>query len=344
MKRLAAAVVAACAVVAAPALSDAPPDSATVTPSGGQARGDTTVVVSKSGIGSVRIDWSASCPLRDGEKPIGHNWSVTAAIKHEDGDSEVAQSDTPSQVESASGQFDLVVKMKPKLDKETFTARLTLNCNGEEKQIKQQDFTLCRGATGASSDVKDYIKGIEKGECKEVQKEHGPGTKVVCDKVALKEYNDPKGHCTIGWGHKLHDGKCECPDPDKACDNKKENAKPPGGKHSFHEGITKDDAQGLLDDDVATAEDVFKSLPDQPLNKCQFDGLTDFFFNIGRSALYRDAKNKDYSPSRIKMHLKDGAYDKIPEDMLRYDKKDKALHERREGDAGAFGDPDCGGC
>src|SRR3954451_18969449 len=118
MKRLAAAVLAACVVVVAPALSDTAPDSATVTPSGGQVRGDSTVVVSKSGIGSVRIDWSASCPLQDGEKPIGHNWSVTAEVKHEDGDSEVAQSDTPSQVESASGRFDLVVKMKPKLDKE----------------------------------------------------------------------------------------------------------------------------------------------------------------------------------------------------------------------------------
>ena len=332
-------------VLAGPAHSDAPPpDSVTITPSGGQARGDSIAVVPTSGIGGVHIDWSASCPLADGEKPISHYWYVTAEINHADGDSEVAQSYAVTGDASASGQFRLVVKMKPKLDREGFVAHVTVSCQGAVKEIKQQEFVLCRGASGSSADAKNFIKGIEKGECHVVQRKHGTGTVKVCDSVALREYNDPKGHCTIGWGHKLHDGKCECADPDKACANKKENAKPSGGDHSFHQGITKDDAVSLLDDDVAVAEKDFKGLLDQPVNQCQFDGLADFFFNEGRSALYRNAKKKDYSPSRVKTHMKDGSYDKIPEDILRYDKNDDALHARRQMDADTFGKADCGGC
>jgi GH24 family phage-related lysozyme (muramidase) len=333
------------AVAAAPALPDGPPpDSASVSPSGGQARGDSTVVVSNAGIGGVVVDWSASCPLADGQMPISHYWYVSVQINHADGDSEVYQSEAVTSDASASGQFRLVVKMKPKLDRETFDAHVNLNCNGAMKEIKQQQFALCRGASGASDDAKKFIKGIEKGECHKVERKNGKGRKTVCDAVALTEYNDSKGHCTIGWGHKLHDGKCECPDPDKPCTNKKENAKPPGGDHTFHQGITKADAQSLLDDDVAEAETLFKSLPDQPVNQCQFDGLADFFFNEGRSALYRNAKNKDYAPSRIKSDLIAGAYAKIPEDILRYDKKSKPLHERRQMDADTFGKADCGGC
>lgn len=332
------------AVLAAPALPDASGDSATVAPSGGQSRGDSTEVVSNSGTGSVVIDWNASCPLQDGQMPISHYWYVSAHVYHADGDSEVYQSAAEAQDTSKSGRFELVVQMKPKLQREAFVAHVELTCNGQTKEIKQQQFVLCRGATGASADAKDFIKKIEKGQCHRVERKNGKGTKKICDAVALREYNDSKGHCTIGWGHKLHDGGCECPDPDKACSNKKENAKPPGGKSSFHEGITKEDAQGLLDDDVAEAEKLFKSLPDQPLNQCQFDGLADFFFNEGRSALYRDAKHKDYTASRIKSDLVAGAYDKIPEDILRYDKKSKPLHERRQMDADSFGKADCGGC
>jgi hypothetical protein len=52
----------------------------------------------------------------------------------------------------------------------------------------------------------------------------------------------------------------------------------------------------------------------------------------------------DYTASRIKSDLTDGALDKIPEDILRYDKKSKPLHERRQMDADSFGKADCGGC
>jgi GH24 family phage-related lysozyme (muramidase) len=332
-------------VLAAPARPDAPPpDSATVTPSGGQSRPNSTEVVSGAGTGTVVIDWNAGCPLENGQMPISHYWYVSAHIYHEDGSSAVYQSSAQSRVEQATGRFELVVQMKKGLDRENFTAHVTLTCHGVDKEIKQQQFTLCRGAGGASADAKNYIKGIEKGECHRVERKNGKGTKKVCDSVALTEYNDSKGHCTIGWGHKLHDGKCECPDPDKPCTNKKENSKPPGGDKSFHQGITKADAQGLLDDDVAQAESIFKSLPSQPVNQCQFDGLADFFFNIGRSALYRNSKNKDYTPSTIRKDLVAGAYDKIPEDILRYDKNDKALHARRQMDADSFGKADCGGC
>jgi GH24 family phage-related lysozyme (muramidase) len=333
------------AVIAAPALPDAPAaDSATVAPSGGQARGDSTEVISGAGTGGVVIDWNAGCPLESGQMPISHYWSVSAHIYHEDGSSEVYQSSAQSRVESATGRFELVVQMKKGLDRENFTAHVTLTCNGQDKEIQQQQFSLCRGAGGASADAKNYIKGIEKGECHRVERKNGKGTKKVCDAVALTEYNDSKGHCTIGWGHKLHDGNCECPDPDKACANKKENAKPPGGDHTYHQGITKDDAKALLDDDVAEAEKIFKSLPDQPINQCQFDGLADFFFNEGRSALFHNAKKKDFSPSQIKADLVAGAYAKVPDDILLYDKKSKPLHERRQMDADTFGKADCGGC
>src|SRR3954453_21781571 len=171
--------------IAVPARPDAsPPDSVSVSLSGGQARGDATEVVSRDGIATVVVDWSASCALAAGELPISHYWYVTVEIFHADGDSEVAQSKAVTGDTSASGQFRLIVKMKKKLDNEDFKAHVSVSCEGFSKEIKQQTFTLCRGASGASADAKDFIKGIEKGQCHTVERENGKGTKRVCDAVA----------------------------------------------------------------------------------------------------------------------------------------------------------------
>ncbi len=321
---------------------------------GGQQRGASTDIVSADGTSGVHVQWNAACPDTSppGTAP-GNYWSVQASVKREDGTTAVYDSAAygpgpPTSAPPGQNSFDLQVNMrrdpsgKP-VPRETFTWTVTLICHNQATTIGSGTFTLCSGATAASTDAKDFIKSIERGECHKVTRKNGT-TKTVCDAVALKEYNDSAGHCTIGWGHKLHDGKCECTDPAAACTNKAEDAHPSGGTEPIYKGITEQEASKLLDQDVSTAESLVTPRLSKPVNQCQFDGLTDFFFNIGRQALYRNAAKKDFAPSHIAMDLRDGDYAKVPADMLRYDKNNPELHRRRQMDADTFATQDCNGC
>ena len=96
------------------------------------------------------------------------------------------------------------------------------------------------------------------------------GIELLCEFEGFKEmmYNCPAGHATIGFGHKIHDGKI----------NGDESEKP------FELGITKEKGMELLYKDLSIycecVSHVIKGRVLQP----QFDAMVSLCYNIGCNA------------------------------------------------------------
>jgi GH24 family phage-related lysozyme (muramidase) len=95
-------------------------------------------------------------------------------------------------------------------------------------------------------------------------------------------YEDASGHCTIGFGHKLHDGVCTQEDTKK-----------------YGNGITEEKAMKLFDEDMASAESTVKDMVKVPLNNNEFESLSSFVYNIGpgnfkTSTLLKKLNKKNY--------------------------------------------------
>jgi GH24 family phage-related lysozyme (muramidase) len=75
------------------------------------------------------------------------------------------------------------------------------------------------------------------------------------------EYLDVAGKPTIGYGHLIKKGE------------------------DFSKGVTEEQATGLLQKDVAWAEEAVAAHVLVPLNQNQFDALVDFTFNLGAGRL-----------------------------------------------------------
>lgn len=111
-----------------------------------------------------------------------------------------------------------------------------------------------------------------------------------------KLYNDPAGHCTIGFGHLVHRGRCNGSEP-----------------AAFKKGITRARGYELLRNDARRMEKAVNSLG-VPLNQHQFDALVSFTYNLGpgwvreksklRSAL-RERRYRDV-PAAMKLWNKAG--------------------------------------
>lgn len=110
--------------------------------------------------------------------------------------------------------------------------------------------------------------------------------------LSLRLYNDPAGHCTIGYGHLVHPGPCDGSEPAE-----------------FRRGITQARALALLRDDVATAEAAVNASVRVPLNQNQFDALVSFVFNVGTGAFKR---------STLLRLLNAGDYDAVPAQLARW--------------------------
>lgn len=80
-------------------------------------------------------------------------------------------------------------------------------------------------------------------------------------------YNDPVGHCTVGYGHLIHRGNCTQSDRNE------------WGTLTPAEGLE------LLRSDVRHFERAVESLVNVPLTQHQFDALVSFAFNLGAGAL-----------------------------------------------------------
>jgi lysozyme len=80
-------------------------------------------------------------------------------------------------------------------------------------------------------------------------------------------YNDPAGHCTIGFGHLVHFGPCDGHEPP-----------------SYRQGLTREEALVLLRSDAATRSAAVRHLVTVPLAQHEHDALVSFVFNVGAGA------------------------------------------------------------
>jgi GH24 family phage-related lysozyme (muramidase) len=85
------------------------------------------------------------------------------------------------------------------------------------------------------------------------------------DKPFYPLMEDPAGNCQVGIGHWLHKGPCTAAD-----------------RANWGKGLTKEDAQKLLAEDVKKAEDIVKGCVKVALTQAQFDALVSLAYNLGR--------------------------------------------------------------
>ena len=109
-----------------------------------------------------------------------------------------------------------------------------------------------------------------------------------------KLYNDPVGHCTIGFGHLVHRGPINGSEPS-----------------DFRNGITRERALDLLREDAEEAADAVERLVKVDLSPNQRDALISFTFNLGTGA---------FGSSTLLQLLNQGDYNSVPEQLNRWTK------------------------
>ncbi|MFG1932134.1 lysozyme [Mycobacterium sp. NPDC048908] len=105
-------------------------------------------------------------------------------------------------------------------------------------------------------------------------------------------YNDPGGHCTIGYGHLVHHGRCNGNEPE-----------------DFKKGISQEQGLKLLAGDADVAQRAVNQRVQVVLTQYQFDALVSFVFNVGAGA---------FGGSTLLRRLNQGEYNAVPSELMRW--------------------------
>lgn len=134
-------------------------------------------------------------------------------------------------------------------------------------------------------------------------------------------YNDPAGHCTIGYGHLVHHGNCNGSEPPE-----------------FKKGLTRKQAAKLLQKDAKTAAAAVEEKVTVPLNQAQFDALVSFTFNLGAGNL---------ASSTLLKKLNANGYGAVPSELDKWvlagGKRLQGLVNRRKAEGILFSTGNYGG-
>ena len=106
-------------------------------------------------------------------------------------------------------------------------------------------------------------------------------------------YNDPVGHCTVGYGFLVHLGNCD-------------------GRASeapYVNGISVAEGIRLLNDKVETYANAVTTFTTVPLNQNQFDAMTSLCYNIGAWG---------YQDSTVLRELNLGRYQDVCNELRKY--------------------------
>ena len=127
-------------------------------------------------------------------------------------------------------------------------------------------------------------------------------------------YNDPAGHCTIGYGHLVHLGNCDGTEPPE-----------------FKKGITKRRAAQLLREDARAVQKTIEEAVGVELSQAQFDALVSFCFNVGSG---------NFRASTLLKKLNAGNARAVPSELNRWvfagGKKLEGLVRRRRAEGRLF--------
>ncbi len=106
-------------------------------------------------------------------------------------------------------------------------------------------------------------------------------------------YNDSEGHCTIGYGHLVHEGNCNG------------NA----AESEFKNGISESKADELFTQDLIKFEKAVRKISKVNLYQYEFDALVSLLYNAGANFLPTGAP-------KLYKYLNNGDYDKAASEFL----------------------------
>jgi GH24 family phage-related lysozyme (muramidase) len=165
--------------------------------------------------------------------------------------------------------------------------------------LAQSDPTSQTGSMTVSQQGIDFIKGWES--------------------FRAKMYNDPVGHCTIGYGTLLHHGNCDGRT----------------SEHPYVNDVSEAEATQLLAQEVSGIQQTINSSVTVPLNQNQNDSLVSFVYNIGTGG---------FRKSTLLKLLNQGNYSAVPTEIKKWTKARQngklidlpGLVRRREAEAELF--------
>lgn len=138
-----------------------------------------------------------------------------------------------------------------------------------------------------------------------------------------KMYNDPAGHCTIGYGTLLHRGNCDGR----------------ASEQPYAGAVTETKATELLAQEAGQFQQIINDKVSVPLTQNQNDALVSFAYNVGNGA---------FRNSTLLRLLNQGKYDAVPGELKKWTKARQngnlvdlpGLVRRRAAEADLFQKPD----